>query len=119
MVGHTVQVERWDDTGWAFLRVRDGDAPEMTDVIRCIDYNLFRETPIPAEHRVRAGALTALLFGYSQRTVLQIELRWFEGVGVWVADALIDDGDQTVYRRGTAATPVDALTALAVDIQDY
>jgi hypothetical protein len=118
MTSHTVQVERWNDTGWAFLRVCDGDAPE-TNVIRCIDYNIFRDTSLPPEHRVRAGALTALLFGYSQRTVLQIELRLFEGVGIWVADALVDDGDQTVYHRGTAATPVDALVALAVEIQEY
>jgi len=117
MTPHIIQVERWHDTGMAFLRVRDGDAPE-TNVIRCIDYSIFRDTPIPAEHRVRAGALVALLFGYSQRTVLQVEIRRFEGVGVWVADALVDDGDQVVYRRGTAATPVEALVALSVDVQE-
>jgi hypothetical protein len=113
-----VQIERWNDVGWAFLRVRDGDAPE-TNVIRCIDPNIFRETPIPVEQCVRAGALVTLMFGFSQRTVLHVELRWFDGVGVWVADALVDDGDQVVYRRGTGATSVDALVALAVDIQDY
>ena len=118
MVSHIIQVERWNETGWAFLRVRDGDAPE-TNVIRCIDYNIFRDTPIPAEYRIRAGALTTLLFGFSERTVLRIEIRRFDGVGVWVADALIDDGDQTVYRRGTAANPVEALVALSVDVQEY
>jgi hypothetical protein len=118
MVSHITQVERWNETGWAFLRVRDGDAPE-TNVIRCIDYNIFRDTPIPAEYRIRAGALTTLLFGFSERTVLRIEIRRFDGVGVWVADALIDDGDQTVYRRGTAANPVEALVALSVDVQEY
>jgi hypothetical protein len=73
MTSLIVQVERWNETGWAFIRVqRFGDAPE-TNVIRCIDPNhIFRETPIPAECRIRAGALTLrLLFGYSQRTVLQ------------------------------------------------
>jgi hypothetical protein len=118
MTSLIVQVERWNETGWAFIRVRDGDAPE-TNVIRCIDNHIFRETPIPPEYRTRAGALVALLFGYSQRTVLQVEIRWFSGVGVWVVDAIVDDGDQTVYRRGTAATPVDALVALSVDIQEY
>jgi hypothetical protein len=48
---------------------------------------------------------------------LRIEIRWFDGVGVWVADALVDTGDQTVYRRGTAANPVDALVDLAFDVQ--
>jgi len=120
MSGHTVQVERWNDTGWAFLRTRDGDEPVMSDgILRVIDYNIFRDTSIPAEHRIRAGALASLLFGFSRRSVLQIEIRWFEGVGVWVADALVDDGDQVVYRRGTAANPVDALVALAVDVQEY
>ena len=118
MTSHIIQIERWHDTGMAFLRVRDGDAPE-TNVIRCIDYNIFRDTPIPTEHQVRAGALTTLLFGFSERTVLQVEIRWFEGVGVWVADALVDNGDQTVYRRGTAANPVEALVALSVDVQEY
>jgi hypothetical protein len=118
MASHIIQIERWSGTDMAFIRVRDGDAPE-TNVIRCIDNHIFRETPIPPEYRIRAGALTALLFGYSQRTVLQIEIRWFDGVGVWVVDALIDDGDQTVYRRGTAAAPVEALVALSVDIQEY
>jgi hypothetical protein len=118
MTSLIVQVERWNDTGWAFIRVRNSDAPE-TNVTRCIDPNLFRETPIPPEYCISAGALTALLFGYYQRTVLQIEIRWFDGVGVWVADAIVDDGDQVVYRRGTAATPVDALVALSVDIQEY
>jgi hypothetical protein len=118
MTSLIVQVERWNDTGWAFIRVSNSDDPE-TNVIRCIDYNIFRETPIPAECRVRAGALVTLMFGFSRRTVLQVELRWFSGVGVWVADALVDDGDQVVYRRGTAATPVDALVALSVDIQEY
>jgi len=116
MIPHIIQVERWHDTGMAFLRVRDGDAPE-TNVIRCIDYSIFRDTPIPAEHRIRAGALTTLLFGFSERTVLRIEIRWFDGIGVWVADALVDNGDQTVYRRGTAANPVDALVDLAFDAQ--
>jgi len=116
MASHIIQAERWDETGWAFLRVRDGDAPE-TNVIRCIDYNIFRDTPIPAEYRIRAGALVALLFGYSQQKVLTVEIRWFDGVGVWVADALIDDGYQIVYRRGTAVNPVDALVDLAFDVQ--
>jgi hypothetical protein len=116
MASHIIQVERWNETGWAFLRVRDGDAPE-TNVIRCIDYNIFRDAPIPAEHRIRAGALTTLLFGFLERTVLQVEIRWFDGVGVWVVDALVDNGDQTVYRRGTAANPVDALVDLAFDVQ--
>jgi len=119
MTGHTVQVERWDDTGWAFLRTRSGDEPAMSDsVLRVIDSNIFRDTPIPPEYRVRAGALVALLLGYSQRAVLQVEIRWFEGVGVWVADALVDDGDQVVYRRGTDSSPVGALVALSVDIQE-
>jgi len=116
MASHIIQVERWNETGWAFLRVRDGDAPE-TNVIRCIDYNIFRDTPIPAEYRIRAGALTTLLFGFSERTVLRIEIRRFDGVGVWVADALVDTGDQTMYRRGTAVNPVDALVDLAFDVQ--
>jgi hypothetical protein len=116
MASHIIQVERWNETGWAFLRVRDGDAPEM-NVIRCIDYNIFRDTPIPAEYRIRAGALTTLLFGFSKRTVLQVEIRWFDVVGVWVADALVDAGDQTMYRRGTAVNPVDALVDLAFDVQ--
>jgi len=120
MTGHTIQVERWNDTGWAFLRTRDGDAPEMSDgILRVIDSNIFRDTFLPPEHRIRAGALVALMFGWSQRTVLQVEIRWFEGVGIWVADALVDDGDQTVYRRGTAANPVDALVALSVEVQEY
>jgi len=118
MASHIIQVERWNETGWAFLRTRNSDAPDM-DVIRCLDRDLFRDTPIPPEHRVRAGALVALLFGYSQRKVLTVEIRWFDGVCVWVADALIDDGDQVVYRRGTASNPVDALVVLAVDIQEY
>jgi hypothetical protein len=118
MASHIIQVERWNETGWAFLRTRNSDAPDM-DVIRCLDRDLFRDTPIPPEHRVRAGALVALLFGYSQRKVLTVEIRRFDGVGVWVADALIDDGDQVVYRRGTASNPVDALVVLAVDIQEY
>ena len=118
MVSHIIQVERWNETGWAFLRTRNSNAPDM-DVIRCLDRDLFRDTPIPPEHRVRAGALVALLFGYSRRKVLTVEIRRFEGVGVWVADALIDDGDQVVYRRGTASNPVDALVVLAVDIQEY
>jgi hypothetical protein len=118
MTSLIVQVERWNETGWAFIRVRDGDAPE-TNVIRCIDNHIFRETPIPAECRVRAGALVTLMFGFSQRTVLQVELRWFSGVGVWVVDAIVDDGDQTVYRRGTAAALIEALVALSVDIQEY
>jgi hypothetical protein len=118
MASHIIQIERWSGTDMAFIRVSNSDAPE-TNVIRCIDYNIFRETPIPAECRVRAGALVTLMFGFSQRTVLQVELRWFSGVGVWVADALIDDGDQTVYRRGTAAALIEALVALSVDIQEY
>jgi hypothetical protein len=118
MTSHIIQIERWHDTGMAFLRTRNSNAPDM-DVIRCLDRDLFRDTPIPPEHRVRAGALVALLFGYSRRKVLTVEIRRFEGVGVWVADALIDDGDQVVYRRGTASNPVDALVVLAVDIQEY
>jgi len=118
MASHIIQVERWNETGWAFLRTRNSNAPDM-DVIRCLDRDLFRDTPIPPEHRVRAGALVALLFGYSRRKVLTVEIRRFEGVGVCVADALIDDGDQVVYRRGTASNPVDALVVLAVDIQEY
>jgi len=48
---------------------------------------------------------------------LQVEIRWFDVVGVWVADALVDAGDQTMYRRGTAVNPVDALVDLAFDMQ--
>ena len=118
MASLTVNVERWEGTDMVFVRSRASDAPDM-DVIRCLDRDLFRDTPIPPEHRVRAGALVALLFGYSQRKVLTVEIRWFEGVGVWVADALIDNGDQTVYRRGTASTPVEALIALSVEIQEF
>jgi hypothetical protein len=116
MASHIIQVERWNETGWAFLRTRNSNAPDM-DVIRCLDRDLFRDTPIPPEHRIRAGALTTLLFGFSERTVLQVEIRWFDGVGVWVADALVDAGDQTMYRRGTAVNPVDALVDLAFDVQ--
>jgi len=120
MTGHTIQVERWNDTGWAFLRTRDGDEPVMSDgILRVVDVHIFRTTSIPVEYQRRAGALVALLLCYSQRSVLSVEIRWFEGVGIWVADALVDDGDQTVYRRGTAANPVDALVALAVDVQEY
>ena len=118
MASHIVQVERWNETGWAFLRTRNSDAPDM-DVIRRLDRDLFRDTPIPPEHQVRAGALVALLFGYSRRKALTVEIRRFDGVGVWVADALVDDGDQIVYRRGTAANPVEALVALSVEIQEF
>jgi len=120
MASLTVQVERWQGTDMAFVRVRDYGAAEADkDVIRPIDRRIFEGTCIPAEHQFRAGALTTLLFGFSVRTVLQVELRWFDGVGVWVADALVDDGDQIVYRRGTAATPVEALVALSVEVQEY
>ena len=118
MASLTINVERWEGTDMAFVRSRASDAPEM-DVLRCLDPNIFRDTFLPAEHQICAGALVSLLFGYSRRTVLSVEIRWFEGVGVWVADALVDDGDQVVYRRGTAATPVEALVALSVDIQEY
>jgi len=122
MASRIIQVERWKGTDMAFVRSRASDAPEMDetyqDVLRSIDCNLLRGTCVPAEYRIRASALVALLFGFSNRTVLQVEIRWFEGVGVWVADALVDDGDQVEYRRGTAATPVDALVALSVEVQE-
>jgi hypothetical protein len=38
MTPHIIQVERWHDTGMAFLRVRDGDAPE--GIKRCTDAEL-------------------------------------------------------------------------------
>jgi hypothetical protein len=118
MASIIVNVERWNDTGMAFVRSRASDAPEADkDVIRPIDYDIFRDTCLPADYQLRAGALTTLLFGFSERTVLRIEIRRFDGVGVWVADALVDTGDQTVYRRGTAANPVDALVDLAFDVQ--
>ena len=118
MASHIIQVERWNETGWAFLRVRDGDAPE-TNVIRCIDYNIFRDTPIPAEYRIRAGALTTLLFGFSERTVLQVEIRWFDVVGVWVADALVESARGHRLRRGEGDIPLAAVIELITDIQRY
>jgi hypothetical protein len=118
MASLTVQVERWEGTDMAFVRSRASDAPEADkDVIRPIDYDIFRDTCLPADYQLRAGALTTLLFGFSKRTVLQVEIRWFDVVGVWVADALVDAGDQTMYRRGTAVNPVDALVDLAFDMQ--
>ena len=118
MVSHIIQVERWNDTGMAFVRSRASDAPEADkDVIRAIDYNVFAGTCLPADYQLRAGALVTLIMHYPERDVLLVELRAFRNGPLWVADAQIDDGDQVVYRRGTAANPVDALVALAFDVQ--
>jgi len=118
MASIIVNVERWNDTGMAFVRSRASDAPEADkDVIRPIDYGIFRDTCLPADYQLRAGALAALMMHYPKRDVLLIELRAFRNGPLWTAEAQINEGDQIVYRRGVAANPVDALVDLAFDVQ--
>jgi len=118
MASLTVQVERWEGTDMAFVRSRASDAPEADkDVIRPIDYDIFRDTCLPAEHQLRAGALAALMMHYPKRDVLLIELRAFRNGPLWVAEAQIAEDSQVVYRRGVGATPVNALIDLAFDVQ--
>jgi len=118
MASLTVQVERWHDTGMAFVRSRASDAPESDkDVLRTIDYNVFDGTCLPVEYRIRAGALVSLMLHFPKREVTLIELRAFVNGDLWIADALVETGDRSVRRRGVGATPVDALVALAADVQ--
>jgi len=120
MASLTVNVERWEGTDMVFVRSRASDAPEADkDVIRPIDYNVFESTCLPADYQLRAGALVTLIMHYPKRDVLLVELRAFRNGPLWVADALVDDGDQKVVCRGVAATPVEALASLAIDIQQY
>jgi hypothetical protein len=120
MASIIVNVERWNDTGMAFVRSRASDAPEADkDVIRAIDYNVFEGTCLPADYQLRAGALVTLMMHYPKREVRLIELRAFRNGPLWVADALVADGDQEVVCRGAAANPVEALASLAIDIQQY
>jgi len=103
------------------VRSRVSGAPEADkDFIRPIDYNLFERTCVPADYRLRAGALVSLILHYPKRDVLLIELRAFDNGPLWMAEAQIDEcGEGDVYRRGVGATPVDALASLAVDVQLY
>ena len=105
----------------AFVRSRAGDAPETEetykDVLRSIDHNVCAGTLVPVEYQPRAGALISLIMHFPFREALLIELRRLESGALWIADAQIEEGDQIVYRRGVGATPVDALVALAFDIQ--
>jgi len=118
MASLTVQVERWEGTDMAFVRSRASDAPEADkDVIRAIDYNVFLDTCLPADYQLRAGALVTLIMHYPKRDVLLIELRAFHNGPLWVAEAQIAEDSQVVYRRGTAANPVEALVDLAFDVQ--
>ena len=120
MTSLTVNVERWEGTDMVFVRSRASDAPEADkDVICAIDYNVFEGTCLPADYQLRAGALVTLIMHYTKRTVVLVELRAFRNGPLWVADALVDDGDQKVVCRGVAANPVEALTSLAIDIQQY
>jgi len=120
MASITVNVERWEGTDMVFVRSRASDAPEADkDVIRTIDYNVFAGTCLPADYQLRAGALVVLMLHFPLRTVSFIELRAFRNGPLWVADALIDDGDQKLVCRGVAATPVEALASLAIDIHQY
>ena len=120
MTSLTVNVERWEGTDMVFVRSRASDAPEANkDLLRFLDYNVFAGTCLPTDFQVRAGALVVLMLHFPLRTVSLIELRAFRNGPLWVADALIDDGDQKVVCRGVAANPVEALASLAVDIQQY
>ena len=120
MASLTVQVERWEGTDMCFVRSRASDAPEADkDVIRPIDYNVFAGTCLPADYQLRAGALAALMMHYPKRDVLLVELRAFRNGPLWTAEAQINEGDQKVVCRGVAATPVEALASLAIDIQQY
>jgi hypothetical protein len=120
MASIIVNVERRNDTGMVFVRSRASNAPEADkDVIRAIDYNVFEGTCLPADYQLRAGALVTLMMHYPKRDVRLIELRAFRNGSLWVADALVDDGDQEVVCRGVAANPVEALASLAIDIQQY
>jgi len=120
MASLIVNVERWEGTDMAFVRSRASDAPEADkDVIRPIDYNVFEGTCLPADYQLRAGALASLILNFPKRDVQIVELRAFRNGPLWVADALVYDGDQKVVCRGVAATPVDALVALSVEVQEY
>ena len=121
MASLTVQVERCKGTDMCLVRSRVSDAPETDkDVLRPIDYNLFERTCVPADYRLRAGALVALMLHFQKRDVLVVELRAFGNGPLWMAEAQIDEcGEGDVYRRGVGATPVDALASLAVDVQLY
>jgi len=118
-----VNVERCKGTDMCLVRSRVSGAPEADkDFIRPIDYNLFERTCVPADYRLRAGALVSLMLHYPKRTVSLIELRAFDDGPLWMAEAQIDEEyeeEQDVYRRGVGATPVDALASLAIDIQLY
>jgi len=115
MASNTIHIERWKETSMAFIRIR-GSANDK-DIIRPIDYSILADTRVPAEQQLRAGALVALLFGFSERTVRGVEIKRFDDIDRWTADAQIDDGDQVVYRRGVGVTPVEALVDLAFDVQ--
>jgi len=115
MASYSIQIERWKETSMAFIRIR-GSANDK-DIIRPIDYNILADARVPAGQQLRAGALVVMLFEFSARTVLVVEIKRFDDIDQWAADAQIDDGEQIVYRRGVGVTPVEALVDLAFDVQ--
>jgi len=117
MASNTIHIERWKETSMAFIRIRGASTDK--DIIRPIDYNILSDTPIPAEQQLRAGALATLLFGFSERTVRVVEIKRFDDIDRWIADAQVDAGGQAAHRRGVGATPIEALVDLAFDVQQY
>ena len=116
MVSRTIQIRRWNESQMAFIEMHGVSMLDKT-LIRPVDYNILVDTCIPAEQQLRAGALVAMLFGFSEREVRVVRIRRFDDLDVWASDAQIDDGDQVVYRRGVGATPIEALVDLAFDVQ--
>jgi len=121
MVVRHIHVERNDDNT-LFICSRDSDAPETDkDFYRPISYNVLEDTCIPGEYRLRAGALISaiLLFPLQEKFIFLIDLVQFNDFNIWTAEALIDEDDKTLTRRGVGATPVEALVDLLFNIQQH
>ena len=114
----SIKIERFKEYS-ELMRVvsRSENTPATNkDIIRPLNYELFIGSHLPEPDWHRLGALVVAIF--RSFAVVDVEI-WQTDAGIWVADALVDDGDQEVVCRGVAANPVEALASLAIDIQQY